>query len=64
MVEGKASPGTPLRLVGRLVDTRGQPPPGARLYLWPADGTGRTTRTRTKATASRSAAGNLRPWRS
>jgi protocatechuate 3,4-dioxygenase, beta subunit len=41
MVEGTPSPGAPLRLVGRVLDTAGQPVAGARLYLWQANSTGR-----------------------
>jgi protocatechuate 3,4-dioxygenase, beta subunit len=41
MVDGVASPGTPLRLVGRVLDTSGQPLAGARLHVWQANSTGR-----------------------
>jgi protocatechuate 3,4-dioxygenase, beta subunit len=41
MVEGSSSPGKPLRVVGRVMGTDGQPLAGARLYMWQANSTGR-----------------------
>jgi protocatechuate 3,4-dioxygenase, beta subunit len=38
---GQTPAGTPLRVAGRVLDTRGQPLAGARLYVWQANASGR-----------------------